>query len=338
MRRALELADKGAGRVSPNPLVGCVVAVGDRVLGEGYHEKYGGPHAEVNAFAAISDREAIAEATAYVTLEPCNHFGRTPPCTDLLLKERPARVVVAMQDPNPQVAGKGLARLREAGIPVEVGLLEEEARWLNRRFLSFHVRKRPYVILKWAQTFDGFIARVDGSSKWISSEESRRTVHQWRAEEDAILIGSMTARVDDPHLNVRYGIEGLDPVRCVIDRDLRLSPHLNLFNQVQPTLVYNGLEDRAQEAVQFVKLPFKLPIKELLADLHRRKVLSLIVEGGTKTVASFQRAGLWDEARIFTAPAVFEAGITAPSTEGLLVEDATSGPDRLQVWLNSSAR
>ena len=200
MQRALELARLGLGNVSPNPMVGCVIVKDGKIIGEGHHEQYGGPHAEVNAVQAVKDQSLLPQSTAYVTLEPCSHFGKTPPCADLLVRHQVKRVVICNEDPNPLVAGQGIERLRNAGIEVEIGLLREEGRVLNRRFFTAFEKKRPYVILKWAQTTDGFVARENYDSKWISNTYSRQLVHKWRAEEDAILVGTNTARYDNPSL------------------------------------------------------------------------------------------------------------------------------------------
>ncbi len=317
MRRALQLAELGRGNVSPNPMVGCVIAHGGRIIGEGWHRKYGGPHAEVNAVAAVANPALLPESTVYVTLEPCAHFGKTPPCADLLVAHRVKRVVVCNVDPNPLVGGKGLDKLRAAGIAVETGLLEAEGRLLNRRFFTFMEKKRPYVLLKWAETADGFIARADYSSKWISNAEARRLVHKWRAEEDAVLVGTNTALYDNPRLNVRDWT-GDDPVRIVIDRFLRLPAGLHLFDQTQTTLCYNLLEDKASEYVQYVKLddPEEGFLPAMLNDLYRRKIASVLVEGGAGLLNALLAAGLWDEARVFRSPVAFGSGIAAPVLRG----------------------
>ncbi|EMR01058.1 bifunctional diaminohydroxyphosphoribosylaminopyrimidine deaminase/5-amino-6-(5-phosphoribosylamino)uracil reductase RibD [Cesiribacter andamanensis] len=233
MQRALELARLGAGRVSPNPLVGCVVVHQERIIGEGWHRQWGGPHAEVNALESVADKALIAQSTVYVSLEPCNHWGKTPPCTDLLLQHTPRRVVICNADTNPRAAG-GLARLQEAGIEVATGLLAEEGRWLNRRFFTSVEKGRPHIILKWAQTADGYMARSDYSSKWISNPYARQLVHKWRSEEDAILVGSNTARHDNPRLTNRDWAPAQahalrQPLRVVVDRMLSLPEELHLF-------------------------------------------------------------------------------------------------------------
>ncbi|WP_288370197.1 bifunctional diaminohydroxyphosphoribosylaminopyrimidine deaminase/5-amino-6-(5-phosphoribosylamino)uracil reductase RibD [uncultured Algoriphagus sp.] len=311
MRRALELAELGLGTVSPNPLVGCVIVHHDRIIGEGYHQKYGGPHAEVNAIQSVKNQDLLPEATVYVTLEPCAHYGKTPPCANLLVEKRVKKVVIAAMDSNPLVGGKGIEILKSAGIEVETGLLETEARWQNRRFFTQIEKNRPYVILKWAQTADGFVARKNFSSKWISSPISRQFVHRWRAEEDAILVGKNTAYYDNPSLNVRDW-SGKDPIRLVIDPQLRLDPHLKIFDQSIPTICYNLLKNEQDQNLEFVKLTANFHPKEILANLQKRKIQSVIVEGGAFVLKNFLDAELWDEARVFTGSSRFGEGIEAP--------------------------
>jgi diaminohydroxyphosphoribosylaminopyrimidine deaminase/5-amino-6-(5-phosphoribosylamino)uracil reductase len=337
MRRALELATLGRGSVSPNPMVGCVIAHKGRIIGEGWHRKYGGPHAEVNAVADVADKALLAESTAYVTLEPCSHFGKTPPCADLLIQHRLKRVVVCNVDTNPLVGGQGIAKLRGAGIGVETGLLEAEGRMLNRRFFTFMEKRRPYILLKWAETADGFIARPDYSSKWISNAEARRLVHKWRSEEDAVLVGTNTALYDNPRLNVRDWT-GEDPIRIVVDRFLRLPAGLHLFDQTQTTLCYNLLEDKANEYVQYIKLddPEGFPAA-MLEDLYRRKVGSVLVEGGAALLNLFIGASLWDEARVFRSPVVFGNGVAGPALRGAVTAQKDEiGDNSLYVYYPAS--
>ena len=231
MKRALELAAKGFGSVSPNPMVGCVIVHKNKIVAEGWHEKYGGPHAEVNAFKNLSEGIPASECDVYVTLEPCSHYGKTPPCADLIVREKPKRLFIGSLDPNPLVAGQGIERIKKAGIETVHGILDEENKELNKRFFTLFNVKRPYIILKWAQTNDGFIARKNYDSKWISCEESRKLVHQWRGEEDAIMVGKNTALHDNPKLNVRWG-NGKDPVRVVLDKDNSLPKSHFLFDQM----------------------------------------------------------------------------------------------------------
>lgn len=330
MQRALDLAERGKGAVRPNPLVGCVLVHEGKIIGEGYHEQYGGPHAEVNAIASVTDHELFATATAYVSLEPCSHYGKTPPCANLLIEKGIKSVIVATLDPNPLVAGKGVKLLQEAGISVQVGLLEREARWQNRRFFCQQEKKRPYVILKWAQTQDGFIARQNLDSKWISNSQSRQLVHQWRSEEQAILVGKNTALQDNPRLNVRDWT-GSDPLRVVLDSKLELPADLHLFDQQIPTLCYNLLKSEKLTNLEWVKLP-QISLEALLADLHARQIQSVLIEGGTQTLSQFLAAGLWDEARVFTAPIQFERGIAAPKLTQTPAESHAIGEDQLDIY------
>lgn len=330
MQRALDLAERGKGSVRPNPLVGCVLVHEEKIIGEGYHQQYGGPHAEVNAIASVIDSKLLAKATAYVSLEPCSHYGKTPPCANLLIEKGIKSVVVATLDPNPLVAGKGVKLLQEAGISVQVGLLEQEARWQNRRFICQQEKQRPYLILKWAQTQDGFIARENFDSKWISCPQSRQLVHQWRAEEQAILVGKNTALHDNPRLTVRDWT-GSDPIRVVLDSKLELPADLHLFDQQIPTLCYTTLKSEKLPNLEWVKLP-QLSLEALLADLHARQIQSVLIEGGSQTINQFLAAGLWDEARVFTAPIEFERGIAAPTLTQTPAESHAIGEDQLDIY------
>jgi diaminohydroxyphosphoribosylaminopyrimidine deaminase/5-amino-6-(5-phosphoribosylamino)uracil reductase len=330
MQRALDLAERGKGAVRPNPLVGCVLVHEGKIIGEGYHAQYGGPHAEVNAIASVTDPKLLADATAYVSLEPCSHWGKTPPCANLLIEKGIKSVVVATLDPNPLVAGKGVQLLEAAGIRVQVGLLEQEARWQNRRFFCQQEKHRPYLILKWAQTQDGFIARENFDSKWISCSQSRQLVHQWRAEEQSILVGKNTALHDNPQLNVRDWT-GSDPIRVVLDSKLELPAELHLFDQQIPTLCYNTLKSETLPNLEWVKLP-ELSPEALLADLHARQIQSVLIEGGSQTIHQFLAAALWDEARVFTAPIEFERGIAAPQLTQAPSESHAIGEDQLDIY------
>lgn len=335
MQRALDLAQKGMGNVSPNPMVGCVIVCNDEVIGEGYHEQYGGLHAEPNAVNSIEDKSIITNSTVYVTLEPCAHHGKTPPCAELLATLKPKRVVICNDDPNPLVAGKGIQQLKDAGIEVETGVLEEKGRSLNKRFFTFQEKKRPYIILKWAETKDGFIARKDFDSKWISGEESRKLVHQWRAEESSIMVGTNTAKHDNPSLNVRL-VEGNNPIRIVIDRELKLPVNLNLFDQTQETIVYNSIKSEVVGKVKYVELDFSSSvIDQVLENLYTDKVLSLFVEGGTFLLNQFLETDLWDEAKVFKSiTETFGEGIKAPLSPKNRVFSQQIGNDRLEFYLN----
>lgn len=331
MQRALELAEWGRGCVSPNPLVGCVIVHQDKIIGEGHHQRYGESHAEVNAIASVENQELLTEATVYVTLEPCAHHGKTPPCANLLVEKKVRRVVIAATDSNPLVGGKGIEILRNAGIEVQTGVLEKAARWQNRRFFTQIEKKRPYIILKWAQTQDGFVARNDFSSKWISNSQSRQLVHKWRAEEDAILVGKNTAFYDNPTLNVRDWV-GKNPLRLVIDRQLILPKELKLFDQAVPTICFNQKLNEIKANLEYKKLPFQSIVPEILADLQDRKIQSLIVEGGPFVLNQFLDAELWDEARVFISQNKFVEGIKAPSLNDSPDEQFTIESDQLAIY------
>lgn len=331
MRRALELAEWGRGSVSPNPMVGCVITVNGEIIGEGYHERYGAPHAEPNAIAQVKEPSLLQKATVYVTLEPCSHTGKTPPCADLLVARKVREVVIAAVDANPLVGGKGIAKLRDAGIAVTTGVLEKEARSQNRRFFTQMEKRRPYVVLKWAQTRDGFVARPNYDSKWISNIHSRQLVHRWRAEEDSVLVGTKTAHYDNPQLNVRDWA-GRNPVRIVIDKQLTLDPNSNLFDRSQPTICYNLLKEEKSENLHYVQLPKEFNVVDLLEDLNAKKIQSMLVEGGSVLIQHFIRQDLWDEARVFTGDVTFGSGIPSPHLNRIPNQTLDIMGDRLDVY------
>jgi len=335
MLRAIELAKNGIGHVSPNPLVGCVIVHEGKIIGEGWHQKYGEAHAEVNAVNAVIDKSILKDAVVYVNLEPCAHTGKTPPCVDLLIKYNVKRVVIANIDPNPLVAGKGVDKLKHAGIEVTIGVLEKEGYELNKRFFTFLKYKRPFIILKWAQTSDGFIARENYDSKWISNEHSRKLVHKWRSEEDSILVGFNTAAYDNPKLTVRDW-SGRHPVRIVIDQNLNLESSLYLFDGAIHTICYNNLKNENKGKVEYVLLEKGNTLSGILKDLFNRKIQSLIVEGGAQTIKAFLSEGAWDEARVFTAKQRFERGIDAPMVNGEISSSEMVGSDELNIYTNNS--
>lgn len=334
MLRAMELAKNGTGHVSPNPLVGCVIVHDDKIIGEGWHRKYGEAHAEVNAVNAVKDKSVLKDSIVYVNLEPCVHTGKTPPCVDLLVKHQVKRVVIANVDPNPLVAGKGIHKLNGAGIDVSTGVLEGEGLPLNKRFFTFFKRKRPFIILKWAQTSDGFIARENYDSKWISNEYSRKLVHKWRTEEDSILVGYNTALHDNPKLTARDWT-GRNPVRIVIDPKLNLSASLHLFDGAARTICYNTVKQDIKDNVEYHLLEKEHLLNDMLANLFDRNIQSLIVEGGTQTIKAFLSAGVWDEARVFTSRQRFGSGISAPIISKAVDSSEMIEGDELNIYSNT---
>jgi diaminohydroxyphosphoribosylaminopyrimidine deaminase / 5-amino-6-(5-phosphoribosylamino)uracil reductase len=316
IQRCLEIASKGLGNTAPNPMVGCVIVHNELVIGEGYHQRWGEAHAETNAINSVRQQELLKESVMYVNLEPCSHFGKTPPCTDLIISKGIPHVVIGAVDSNVEVAGKGIAKLRKSGCLVEVGILEEECRFLNRRFFTFHEKKRPYIILKWAQTLDGFIDNdrdgVDCPAPWITNDLARSLVHKWRAEEQSIIVGTNTALKDNPQLNVRDWT-GKDPLRIVLDRTLRLPENLNLFDGSVATIVFTEKPDKSRQNIDYIPIDFSKDVPaQVLEELYGRNIQTLIVEGGAVLLNSFISAGLWDEARVFIGEKVFGKGIKAP--------------------------
>ncbi|MGZ3760615.1 MAG: bifunctional diaminohydroxyphosphoribosylaminopyrimidine deaminase/5-amino-6-(5-phosphoribosylamino)uracil reductase RibD [Mucilaginibacter sp.] len=340
MQRCLDLAALGMGEVSPNPMVGAVVVHNDRIIGEGYHRKYGQAHAEVNAINQVVERrhnyaELLSEAVIYVSLEPCAHYGKTPPCADLIIKHRIPKVVVGCRDPFDQVDGKGIEKLEAAGIEVITDVLVDECKWLNRRFFTRVQKQRPYIILKWAQTSDGFFAPDGGTQHWITGPDSRKLVHKWRGEEDAILIGTNTAKTDNPQLNVRYG-EGKAPKRVVIDRGLKLNTSLNIFDQSVETLVFNEIKTDIDGKIKYIALEdFERFVPQyILFQLYLQDIQSVIIEGGAYTLNSFIEEGLWDEARIFTGQTNLTNGIKSPVINGIIAGEYSIGADSLKILHN----
>ncbi|HTD40154.1 MAG TPA: bifunctional diaminohydroxyphosphoribosylaminopyrimidine deaminase/5-amino-6-(5-phosphoribosylamino)uracil reductase RibD [Mucilaginibacter sp.] len=343
MQRCIELAGLGAGSVSPNPMVGAVIVHEDNIIGEGFHQQYGQAHAEVNAvnqvLADFDDAgELLKNSTIYVSLEPCAHYGKTPPCADLIIKYQIPKVVVGCHDPYTQVDGKGIEKIKAAGIEVISGVLEAECQWLNRRFFTRVQKQRPYIILKWAQTNDSFFAPDDKSQFWITGAESRRLVHQWRGEEDAVLIGKNTAAIDNPQLNTRYW-PGKSPKRIVIDRKLELNKNLHIYDQNVETLIFNELKTDIDGKIKYIALEdFERFVPQyILFQLYMQDIQSVIIEGGARTLNSFINEGLWDEARVFTGEAVLGHGIKAPCINGVSSREHLLGTDRLKIFYNKPA-
>ena len=342
MHRCIELAANGLGSVAPNPLVGAVLVRDGKIIGEGFHHRFGDAHAEVNAinsFLKSSGNYAkeLGNATLYVNLEPCNHKGKTPPCTELIIKHKIPEVVIGCADPNPFVAGKGIETLRSAGCEVITGVLEKESWELNKRFITYHTHKRPYVILKFAQSKDGFLSPENFMSKeesWLTNEWSRKLVHKWRNEVQAVMIGTNTANTDNPLLTIRMW-SGKNPVRIVIDRKLRLPSSLNIFNNEAPTVIFNELKSERKNNLKYVKMDFHYPLEEMLHVLYIEEIQSLIVEGGAKLLNSFIEKNLWDEARVFTAHKFFIRGIKAPAIPAGAVSKENIEGDELQIFRNT---
>ncbi len=320
MLRCIDLALMAEGQTAPNPMVGAVVVHNGVIIGEGYHLKAGEPHAEVHAINSVRDRSLLSSSTLYVSLEPCSHHGRTPPCTDLIISSGIRRVVTGTADTSPKAAGKGIARLREAGIEVLTGVAENECRCVNRRFFSWHEKKRPYVILKWARSADGFIdlARQPGEAaeiNWITGMTERILVHRWRAAEDAILVGGGTVRADNPSLDVRLW-EGKNPLRIIVSRSGLMDPGSKVFDQSAATTLFTCNDKLTIPGVRIIKLTDNEHfIMETLTVLHGMGVQSLLVEGGAFIISRFVESGLWDEARRFTGPVRFGDGVHEPFTE-----------------------
>ena len=331
MQRCIELASKAMGCASPNPMVGSVIVYNNKIIGEGYHEKYGSHHAEVNAINSVKDKSLLFKSTLYVNLEPCAHFGKTPPCSDLIIQNKIPEVVIGCVDTFSEVSGKGIERMRSVGIDVKVGVLENESRELNKRFFTFHEKKRPYIILKWAESKDRFIAPKNQTKPfWMTSSESKKLAHKWRAEEDAILVGRITAEKDNPSLTVRE-VEGSNPIRIVIDKDLKLSADFNLFNNDAKTIVFNQLKSEENNSNNYIKINFNNLTKNILQELHKQNIQSIIIEGGTITLQSFIDKNLWDEARIFTTKKTLTEGVKPPTIEGEIISEDETGGDRFKI-------
>lgn len=342
MQRCLELAQNGLGLVAPNPMVGCVIVHGDKVIGEGYHHQYGGPHAEVVAVNSVKDKSLLSESTLYVSLEPCSHHGKTPPCADMIVKHKIPKVVIGCIDSNPAVGGKGKKRLEDAGIEVITGVLEKDCLELNKRFFTHHNLKSPYIILKWAQSSDGYIDHIrDGekpSPAAISNETSRRLSHKWRTEEQAILVGTNTAILDNPELTARLSA-GNNPLRIALDRQNRLTAELKLMDGSTPTLIFTDIENKKQVKpktnLEYIFVDAGESIYDSLCrTLYEREIQSVIIEGGSLVLNNFIRQNLWDEARVFVSPQMLGNGISAPKIECRAKSHTNIAGDKLYFYTN----
>ena len=335
MKRCLELAKLGLGQVATNPMVGCVIVHNGVIIGEGYHEGFGGAHAEVNAINAVGDASLLPQSILYVNLEPCSHVGKTPACTGKIIQSKIGRVVIGCRDTNKEVSGGGVAILSRHGCEVEFSEMEAECRDLNRRFFTFHKEKRPYVILKWAESSDGYIAPEGGQQKWITGEESKQLVHKWRTEEQAIMVGTNTVLIDNPELTARLW-EGNNPVRVAIDNHGRIPATAKILNSEAATLIY-GARKTGSPSATFVSVNTEGDqLNAILTDLYNREIMSVIVEGGQQLLNSFIVNGIWDEARVFTGEINFSNGLKAPQLKMSPVGEKLIGPDRLRLFYNKS--
>lgn len=340
MKHCLDLAVKGLGSVAPNPMVGCVIVCDGVIIGEGYHQKYGEAHAEVNAINSVENKDLLKNSTLYVNLEPCSHFGKTPPCADLIIEYKIPRVVIGNVDTNSLVSGKGIKKMVEAGIDVKIGILEEECKKLNKRFFTYHEKKRPYIILKWAQSADGFIdikrnEENKGVPIQISNSDSKKLLHLWRSQEQSIMIGTNTALLDNPRLTVR-DVVGKNPLRITVDKWLRIPKHYYLFDKSTPTLIFTAMDEAPQTNLEFVKIDFEQAvIPQVLNELYKRNIQSIIVEGGEQLLNSFIDGNLWDAARVFIADKNLIKGVNAPVLKANPVVRENISGDKLLFYLNS---
>ena len=335
MQRCIDLALLGQGNVAPNPMVGCVIVHEGKIIGEGYHTHFGEAHAEVNAINSVMNSSLLPEATVYVSLEPCAHHGKTPPCADLLVKSGVKRVVVGTKDTHVKVGGKGIEKLKKAGIEVEVGVLDKECRELNKRFFTFHEKQRPYVVLKWAQSKDGFLDGPRHHNEkvifWISSPETRSLVHKWRAEEASILVGRKTVENDNPSLTVRDYF-GKNPIRLIIDSQLKISGDLNIYSDEAPTIIFNRNKNDKQGNVEWVRIP-EVETKYILEELYKRDIQSVIIEGGSRTLQYFIFDNVWDEARVIVGDTFLGEGNRAPSINKVPSFSYTFSTDHIYHYL-----
>ncbi len=343
MLRCIEIAKNGLGTTAPNPMVGAVIVHKGKIIGEGFTSSFGGRHAEVNAINSVSDSGQLKDSTLYVTLEPCSHFGKTPPCADLIVVKGIPSVVIGLVDPNEKVAGQGIQKLKNAGCQVSVGLLEKECRFHHKRFLKFQERRRPHVILKWAQTKDGFIApesfkrASEPQPFWITDQLSRQLVHRWRSEEQAILVGTNTVLLDNPRLDVRQW-SGQSPLRIILDKTLKIDRGFHVLDGSIPTLVLTEVSNTSSylKGIDYARVDFSRHLaSQICTVLYQRNINSVLIEGGAKTLNTFLEADLWDEARVFIGANRFGKGLKAPV---LKMEPSYSkevgGNDLLNVYIH----
>lgn len=338
----MELAKKGLGTTAPNPMVGCVIVHNNKIIGEGFTDPYGGPHAEVNAINSVKDKTLLGEASLYVTLEPCSHYGKTPPCANLIAEHQLKEVFIGLEDPHEKVAGKGIKKLKEAGCKVTVGMLEDECREHHKRFLTYQEKKRPYIILKWAESNDGFLApdsslRNDNPEPfWITNPQSKQLVHQWRSQEQAILVGTKTVMEDNPGLTTRDWA-GKNPIRVLLDRELKIDQSFQVLDASVKTIVLTEVINASNyiKGVDYTLVDFSKPLANQICDaLYQHNITSIIVEGGAQTLQTFIDENLWDEARVFKGSTCFKSGLPAPKPQGTLRERQQILTDTLSLYIN----
>jgi diaminohydroxyphosphoribosylaminopyrimidine deaminase/5-amino-6-(5-phosphoribosylamino)uracil reductase len=336
MQRCIDLARIGEGNVAPNPMVGAVIVYDGKLIGEGFHQKYGEAHAEVNAVNSVVDKSLLSKSTIYVSLEPCAHFGKTPPCADLIVKSNFKRVVIGCFDSYAEVSGNGIQKIKNAGIECEIGVLENECKELNKRFFTFHDKKRPYVILKWAQTKDGFFDVIrDDSEKganWISSPETKVLVHKWRSVEQSILVGKNTVLIDNPTLTVRE-ISGKNPTRIVLDSHLSICETANVFNLESKTIILNLQKNGKQGNVEWIKIS-NMKVETILNCLYNANIQSVFIEGGVSTHQSFIESNCWDEARVIVGESIFNEGLKAPVLSVIPSSSFSFSSDLIYIYSN----
>ena len=335
LKRALYLASLGKGNVAPNPLVGSVIVCDGKIIGEGYHQKHGKAHAEVNAIHSVQDKSLLSKSTLYVNLEPCAHFGKTPPCSNLIIEYKIPKVVIGCIDSFSEVAGKGIERMKKAGIDVTVGVLEKESLEINKQFFTFHTNKRPYIILKWAQSANSFMdierAEKQKGIFWITQPETKSLVHKWRAESAGILVGRQTIENDNPSLTCR-DYEGNNPTRFVLDKNLKTNyTDLTISKDGVKTYIFNSLESTTVDNITFIKLP-DFSLDSILHEIYKLDIQSIIVEGGKYTLDQFIDANLWDEARVLTGIGTIDNGTKSPSINGKVINDYMYGKDSVKIY------
>ncbi|MDO4228785.1 MAG: bifunctional diaminohydroxyphosphoribosylaminopyrimidine deaminase/5-amino-6-(5-phosphoribosylamino)uracil reductase RibD [Capnocytophaga sp.] len=340
IQRCIQLAYNGLGATYPNPMVGSVIVFEDKIIGEGWHQKAGEPHAEVNAVNSLKNKELLSKSTIFVSLEPCSHFGKTPPCADLIIEHKIPKVVIGTIDPFAKVSGSGIRKLQDAGCEVVVGVLEKECQELNNRFFTFHQKKRPYIFLKWAETSNGFIAPLEKDEMkpyWITNSYSRQYVHKMRSQEQAILVGTNTVLQDNPKLDVRHW-SGKNPLRVIIDKELKTPKHFSVWDDSFETIFITEIKNSGHQFkhISFENIVFSDNIAEQICELlYHKNIQSLIVEGGNTVLQQFIDANLWDEAFVFVGEATFAAGVKAPLLQNASLQETKSfGSDNLFIYKN----